>query len=566
MMWKFHPLVFIIIIAFIVRFIGLSFGLPFRYHDDEPIIVNYALSYGTGDFNPRMFNVPPLLSYLLFFEYGIFYLIGSLLGFFKDINDFGYLYLNDPTIFHMIGRVTFGIVPGVLSVLFLYQLGKKIFNEHIGLIAAFFLAINFLHVRDSHYLYFDVPLTMCLIVFFVKSVDLIYTNSIRDYVWTGALIGVVTGIKYFGPLLTPFLIAILMHNFIFYRKETLWNIQKTGVLILMSVITFFILNPFAFLEYERFWRTLTRLSVNEQEIWFHFNVSLTGSLGLLMLCCGLIGGCIAVIKRNKAAWLLSIFVVSYYIIIVMNSQKAERYVMPLVPLLILFAGYFTYSLLEYVRKPLARKVVFISISCLLVFPSAYKVFLTDKLFWACDTRTQAYRWIKQNVSPNAIIAMDATSSCFPRLEKSKEQVKEAYDDSREITFKPPSRSLDFKRQLMLSNPRYSEVTYTLHYMRETTIRGFHSVYPDMLIDFEELKQRNVEYVILSNVLRDDRYNEFVKKLRKKFRLLESFSPYEEHVRRIKPEENTGLPAAAFSMKELKDRKSFGSYIEIYRML
>ncbi|MEE9193619.1 MAG: glycosyltransferase family 39 protein, partial [Thermodesulfobacteriota bacterium] len=378
--------------------------MPFLYHNDEPIVVNYALSYGTGDFNPRMFNVPPLLSYLLFFEYGVLYLIGSLLGFFKDLNDFGYLYLNDPTIFHIIGRVTFGIVPGVLSVFFLYRLGKKIFNEHIGLIAAFFLAINFLHVRDSHYIYFDIPLTMCLIVFFIKSVDLIRTNSMRDYIWTGALIGIVTGIKYFGPLLTPFLVALLAHNFIFYRKEILWNIQKTSVLALTSFITFFILNPFAFLEYENFLRTLAKMPVSSQEVWFHFNVSLIGSLGLLMLCCGLIGWGIAVIKRNKVTWLLSIFVVSYYIFIVMKSQGAERYVMPLVPLLLLFAGYFTYSLSQYVRKPLVRKVVFISILCLLVFPSAYKVFLADKLFLACDTRTQAYNWIKQNVSSNAIIA------------------------------------------------------------------------------------------------------------------------------------------------------------------
>ncbi len=150
-MWKPHLFFYVIIAAFIVRLVGLSFGLPFRYHEDEPIIVNYALSYGTGDFNPRMFNVPPLLSYILFFEYGLFYLTGSILGIFKDVKDFGYLYLNDPSIFHLIGRVTFGVIPGTLSVLFLYQLGKKVFDERTGLIAASFLAINFLHVRDSHY-------------------------------------------------------------------------------------------------------------------------------------------------------------------------------------------------------------------------------------------------------------------------------------------------------------------------------------------------------------------------------------------------------------------------------
>ena len=65
------PLALIISVAFLVRLTGINFGLPFAYHDDEPIIVNYALAYGTGDFNPHVFKMSPFLSYLLFFLYGI---------------------------------------------------------------------------------------------------------------------------------------------------------------------------------------------------------------------------------------------------------------------------------------------------------------------------------------------------------------------------------------------------------------------------------------------------------------------------------------------------------------
>ena len=56
----------ILALAFLVRIVGIQFGLPNLYHADEPIIVNHAMAYGTGDFNPHFFKIPPLVSYLLF--------------------------------------------------------------------------------------------------------------------------------------------------------------------------------------------------------------------------------------------------------------------------------------------------------------------------------------------------------------------------------------------------------------------------------------------------------------------------------------------------------------------
>src|SRR3989338_4781985 len=75
----------VFIIAFTLRIYGIGFGL---YHADEPIIVNHALAYATGDLNPHFFKIPPLASYLLFFVYGIYFIAGKLLGFFQSVSDF----------------------------------------------------------------------------------------------------------------------------------------------------------------------------------------------------------------------------------------------------------------------------------------------------------------------------------------------------------------------------------------------------------------------------------------------------------------------------------------------
>ena len=142
-------LFFVLLLAFVIRYLGVSFGLPHLYHADEPIVVNHALAYGTGDLNPHFFNIPPLVSYLLFVCYGIYYLAGHLIGWFPNTRDFEILFYFDPTSFYLIARVIFGTMLGTLSVFLLHRLARRLGNERMALLAAVFLAVNFLHARDS---------------------------------------------------------------------------------------------------------------------------------------------------------------------------------------------------------------------------------------------------------------------------------------------------------------------------------------------------------------------------------------------------------------------------------
>jgi len=82
----------ILLIGFSLRLWGVHFGLPHLYHADEPIVVNHALAYGTGDFNPHFFKIPPLVSYLLFICYGVFFVLGRAFGFFAGVQDFEFLF------------------------------------------------------------------------------------------------------------------------------------------------------------------------------------------------------------------------------------------------------------------------------------------------------------------------------------------------------------------------------------------------------------------------------------------------------------------------------------------
>ena len=75
----------ILAVAVFLRVWAVNFGLPFLYHADEPIVVNHALAFSTGDLNPHFFKIPPLVSYLLFVCYGIYYVLGRGTGLFHSV-------------------------------------------------------------------------------------------------------------------------------------------------------------------------------------------------------------------------------------------------------------------------------------------------------------------------------------------------------------------------------------------------------------------------------------------------------------------------------------------------
>ncbi|MDD5194067.1 MAG: glycosyltransferase family 39 protein [Candidatus Omnitrophica bacterium] len=558
-------------IGFVLRIVGINFGLPFAYHDDEPIIVNYALAYASGDFNPHVFNISPFLSYILFFIYGAFFVIGRLFGAFHQIKDFAYLYLNDPTFFYLIGRVAYGLLCGSASIVALYVLGKKCFDKSTGLLAAFFLAVNFLHVRDSHYIYFDIPLTLCVIIFFIKAIDFFKPVRLKNYIALSLLLGLAISVKNTGSFLVFPFMAVVIYNF-FISREVSLRIKFTRILVCPVVVgsAFFAGNPFAFLDFKAFFRSGLHLPVEVPPPFHHLLVSLFGGCGMAMVLLGLVSmAVILVTRKNKRALIIILFTIIYYSALHRSSQPGERLVMPLVPFILLFAAWLFVLLARSLRKYKIIYVVIPALLAVLIFPSLIRIYYANKLFLRQDTRTQAYHWIKANIVKNSRIALDATQSCFPRLEKNKEQFKEREKYISVTSFRKPQGADQMKARFMRDNPYYPAITYYLFYLRdEATVgkKGFLTIYPDIPIAFNSLGLRDIQYVVLSQIIFKPKYANFMEELKRSYRLIKVFSPYRRSIQRKKPIEFAPIPAAAFTLEELRDRISYGPYIEIYERI
>ncbi|MDP2928546.1 MAG: glycosyltransferase family 39 protein [Candidatus Omnitrophota bacterium] len=551
--------------AFIVRAVGIGYGLPFVYHDDEPLLVNYALAYGTGDFNPHSFNFAPLLTYILFFVYGIFFIIGHIFGYFHTLKDFAYLYLNDPTYFYIIGRGLYGLICGTLSVFFLFVLGKKYFNISVGLLASLFLAFNFLHVRDSHYLYFDIPLVLCILLFFIKAYDFFAPAKKLDYILLGALLGLAVSVKYQGIYLVVPFSAIILYN-LRLSKDMTMRIKMRNLLLCAAScgVIIFISNPFLFLDLSAFIKMVGGFPYMPVSPLYHLKISLFNGCGTLMILSGIFWLISSFVRKDKSI-LIAVYVILYYLFIIKLTQPGERLVLPLVPFLLLFAAAFVIAVCSVVKGRLPRFFAIVLMTILLAYPSLARIYYSDLLFLREDTRTEAYRWIKANVEPKTKIALDAVSSGFPRLEKDREQVKEMKKYFGSTSFGKPENADQAKLEFMLSNPLYPSKTYYLFYLRDLLKRGFLSIYPCVNVQYKEVQDKGVDYVVLSKILTEKEHIDFVEDIERHAVCVKTFSPYRERVSRVESMEYTTVPAAAFSEKELFDRKSYGPYIKIYKI-
>jgi hypothetical protein len=86
--WGRWALIGLIALGLGLRVWGISFGLPYLYHPDEPVGAGVAINMvRTGDLNPHSFGYGSLFFYLNALAYGLYFVLGRLVGLFQTPTD-----------------------------------------------------------------------------------------------------------------------------------------------------------------------------------------------------------------------------------------------------------------------------------------------------------------------------------------------------------------------------------------------------------------------------------------------------------------------------------------------
>ncbi len=551
-------LIFIITLAFLLRFFGVSFGLPYLYHTDEPIVVNHALAYASGDLNPHFFKIPPLISYLLFIVYGVYYVIGKFCGVFGGVEDFSRLFLTNPTTFYLIARIFFGVIAGTLSVYALYRLVQKYFSVEHALVSAFFFAVTFLHVRDSHYVYVDIPVVLALIVCFYFIFEILSTGKRKAYFWFGVTYGIATGVKYNAVfVIIPFFLAHVLSCR--SRKVQLIDFNLIMSLVLSGVV-FFAANPFALIDFSTFSaEILHQAGAEGMQTWFHhLAYSLAGGLGIPLLAIALYGLLRGCFYREPKRWILCSFIICYYLVLCFKSQSFARYALPIVPFVCFFAadGLITISSQGGWKKALP-------LTCVLVMmPSLYKVILSDDLFLRGDVRTEAKQWVNNEIPAHAKIALDE-NFFMPQLKMDLRQLLEKRQEI--LGGERHYSSIQKKRLDILIDQAQKEGdhSYELYFLKQNSFgQNFLFSTPSVPLDLSYLKKIGIQFLILTKTEKENA--NFYKLVRESGSLVKRFTPYKD-ISMEWPIDRLALTGGPFLLEDLISRNKNGEVVEIYRL-
>jgi hypothetical protein len=106
--------------GFVLRVIGLHYGLPAVYNPDEVAIMTRALSFGRGTLNPHNFLYPTFYFYVLFAWVGAYLGLLWLTGRVASVAALQRLLFTDPTSIYTAGRAL-GAVIGTVTVAFVWE-------------------------------------------------------------------------------------------------------------------------------------------------------------------------------------------------------------------------------------------------------------------------------------------------------------------------------------------------------------------------------------------------------------------------------------------------------------
>lgn len=417
-------LVAIFLLALGLRVWGIGFGLPYPYHPDERGHVAEAARMGVArTIEPTTFAWPPFYAYILMVEYAIFLIAMRLSGqpFEVIIKQISF----DPSPLYLLGRTTSALL-GALTVLVAYALGKRAFNWLTGLMAAWFVGVGFLLVRESHYAVNDALLTFLSTSSIWGCILVASKGRRQDYILAGITAGLAFATKYTAVFLVVPLILAHMVSSKGIKRSLSWLKLKDlflgGMAFLSSAI---IGSPYFLLKPGKVWQdVIGSIYVYGQQGFEGWQLDTAGGYlfylktlwwgtGPYLAILAILGLGITFIKKPKVAFVLVSYPLLLYLFMGAQKMYFARFILPAIPpLLVLASG----TLHTIVRK-LARRYIhsnsaiflgasLLVCSMLVSIPTLVDSLRYDFLLSQADTRTIAKEWIEQNIPQGAKIATD----------------------------------------------------------------------------------------------------------------------------------------------------------------
>lgn len=401
-------LVFILFLFFtgtFLRLYNINFGLPHSFYADEPEVAELAIKY-TYEFRDIFFNGNYYKLIPISFVYGTF-----------------------PTYFYTITTIIFSKVMGMLSIgfekmdLYIYM---RVINAFLSLGVAIFTALlyykmskkhlwkgtiltlalvllNWKFIVHAHYVNNDLFQTFFLLLSYLTAYKYLETKTDTKWtVLTGIMFGLALGTKITTLISLPFYIYL----FVAQKKE----FRNTVAFCFIVLATYMVTNPFSFVFATDFaLRTLDMFTKEAGMVFdsvdsnpFKYVYALSYMLTLPILFISLYGKFkyFKDVKGKSQEKIFSIFLVGQIIIYLtffsLQSRRVDRWLLPILPIFMIFATYGFFELLDNTKK-FSKKL---ALAVFLMLSAGYYLYFPILLlnqFQRNTPKSAAYLWMQKNV-------------------------------------------------------------------------------------------------------------------------------------------------------------------------
>ncbi len=417
-------LISILVAALAVRLYQIGWGLPYVYEEATPLKKAWSM-WGWGsprglDLNPHFFNYPSLIIYLHVVSQGLVFALMKITGVVTSGADYHARFIVDPTPVYYAGRLI-SVVFGAGTVWMAWLVARRFNPEYsrvVSVAAALLVSVNTYFISRSHLVDVDVPLTFFVMLVFWLLLRLHENPTLVRYIAAGAAIGLAASTKYTGGMLLLPLIAVYIGLRVSRdKKKSYQPWWHPATAVLAAIAAFLLTSPFVLIDwatfvqhfgFERDHMQLGHFGLGEVSSTGFYARALAGNLlgwpAILLAVYGFIAG------YRMAAVMVAAFVLPYLVAVTSWSMHAERYLLPVVPPLLVFAAIAIGRLSGMIPKRWNRPEIKTAVVAVLIAVAAWPVVAGYPAYLRTiryDSRTFAADWIEKSIPSGSYLVIEA---------------------------------------------------------------------------------------------------------------------------------------------------------------
>lgn len=431
----------VILLAFLLRIVGIDWDQGYYLHPDERAIVMFTLPLhlpsSVSEFLSQDSPLNPQ-----FFAYGSFpiYLLAVL----------GYLathiqqYLGEYSGIYIVGR-SMSVLLDTGIVLLVYLVARKIFNKFAGLVAAFFYTIAVFPIQSSHYYTSDVFISFFLLLSFYVLLFYIEHKKLSYLLLSSLFFGIaaaskITSIAFLGVVLVGIFWDSITHLRMLTNKKFISqafdSIGYFLTFLLFAIVIFCILEPYAIIDSQEFIRQISeQQEMTKDATVFPYTIQYIGKLpyiyelsqiflwglGVVVapICFGgFIYLCYVTFAQRARAdkfrdrFLLIFYFLLFFLILGSFAVGWMRYMLLLYPLLCMFGGFFVVQIGLAVKKKLSKNIA-IAIGIVFFLGCVLWTVVFMSIYSQDNPRVEASTWIHKNIPSGSVIATEHWDDVLP---------------------------------------------------------------------------------------------------------------------------------------------------------